>query len=273
MEFMLCEKVKSTELQKYEKDFAEKKYDGRRAFIEKQDGIVRALGRKEGGTQCFQIQDYKVPEVIKAFEKNFPGNFLLDSELVCKDENGNDKFELLLTRANTKDRFKQKLLQKRLPITTIVFDILFLNGKDLRTLPYIERRKILELITPKNTTPLVEHSLVGSPSALWQTAEEQKWEGIIIKNPQGRYKSGRGFDWIKVKRKCSTILKFTGYETSTAGITLISEDVFRCACHGEQHKKVKEKIDNQGYVMVMVEGMEETENGKIRQIVFREMIE
>jgi ATP-dependent DNA ligase len=170
-----------------------------------------------------------------------------------------------------------RLLKEKYPATAIVFDMLEFNGQNLRNEEYSKRKQQLKEafnglpfdIEGRNEPIKVAKDMV--PIDAWELAQLHQLEGIVEKRIHSKYTEKRSEDWTKIKRKESFILRFDRYDTSPVGITLENSDGFRVACNGEKHKKVKEKIDLQGFIMVKVRGMAgRTEKGKIREIVFLE---
>ena len=86
------------------------------------------------------------------------------------------------------------------PITYIVFDLLHLNGHNLRNLPLIDRKSLLATLlkNPGKFIHLSEHIESNGP-AVFKGACELDAEGIISKRAAGAYISGRTGDWLKAK--------------------------------------------------------------------------
>src|SRR5262249_14096215 len=82
------------------------------------------------------------------------------------------------------------------------FDLLFLNGKDLRQVPLEERKKLLaELLASNSKSSPIHYSehVVGNGAAFFKQGCHMKLEGIMSKRRAGIYRPGRGLDWLKVK--------------------------------------------------------------------------
>lgn len=261
---MLCSEIDEDRFLKsnWADYIAETKEDGIRCQIRKNP--TQFIGR-DG-----PIDMTKFPEVVAAIN-DMPGGWTLDGELVVFSKDRSD-FNLILSRVKTKDKFKIRLLVKRHPATFVAFDMLEHEGVDLRELPLTERQNHLTTL-PDNKNFRVIQSY-EDPIELYKRACEHSWEGIILKAKDSRYENVRSPDWIKVKRKEVVNVTFTGYQISNAGITLTSPTGHRVACHGSQHIKVKDAIDQKGKVLVEVEGLSvNPETGKVRQIVFKRLIE
>ena len=114
---------------------------------------------------------------------------VLDGELVALDEEGRSRFQLL-----------QNAERESVHLLYCVFDLLYLEGKDLRGKTLIERKAALERVLPKS--PLLHYSahVVGEGLKAFNRAKRAKEEGIMAKLASGRYHSGeRTREWLKVK--------------------------------------------------------------------------
>jgi bifunctional non-homologous end joining protein LigD len=139
--------------------------------------------------------------ITKALERT-KKDAVIDGELVALDDRGVSRFQLLQNALNTSA-----------DLHYCVFDIMFLDGDDLRGLPLVERKKRLKAVLPKD--PLLiysEHSMVQG-KRLFKEAEKLGLEGIMAKRADSRYLSGtRSKDWLKIKtgrRQEAVIVGFT----------------------------------------------------------------
>ena len=116
---------------------------------------------------------------------------ILDGEVVVLDHNGNTSF------ADLQAAFQDGANK---PLTYFVFDLLHLNGHNLRNLPLIDRKAILAALlkNPGEFIHLSEHIESNGP-AVFKSACELDAEGIISKRASGAYISGRTGDWLKAK--------------------------------------------------------------------------
>ena len=252
---MLCKSGKESDVEKYHLNgwVAEKKIDGVRclAFCDEQ---VKLIGRSGS--------DYtsKFPEVVEDL-KGFVGVF--DGEISC------DTFNHTASRVHTENKLKSKLLSKAYPSVFYVFDVIQLNG-DLRDKPLNQRVRILTEtgIGEKKSIELVERSI--DLVLMWEKAKKENWEGLVLKKLDSKYSDKRSCNWIKVKKQISKDIVVDSYSINSAGIRCEGEG-FAVQITGSNSQLVKNKIDETGSCLIEVKGLEETENGKIRQIVFKEM--
>jgi bifunctional non-homologous end joining protein LigD len=170
----------------------ELKFDGYRMEALLKDGIAQFYTRNElEWSNAF-------PHLLNAVEKLPCQNAILDGEIVAMDEKGKTNFQLLQNSLKGKN---DKSLRY------YIFDLLYLNGKDLRDLPYIERKELLKelLKGTKNYLFLSEH-FESNGQDFFRVSCEHGLEGIISKQKDAPYSSGRGDLWLK--SKCSERQEF-----------------------------------------------------------------
>lgn len=118
---------------------------------------------------------------------------LLDGEVVVLEPDGTTSF------ANLQAAFQEGTKHT---LTYFVFDVLHLNGHNLRNLPLLDRKKFLaammEGTKPEGAIRLSDH-LTGDAGEIFSNACKLGAEGIISKLADGKYSSGRGGDWLKLK--------------------------------------------------------------------------
>jgi bifunctional non-homologous end joining protein LigD len=111
---------------------------------------------------------------------------VLDGEIVCLDKQGCSQFNQLFYRRGD-PRF-------------YAFDLLFLNGRDLRKLPLFERKARLRQIIPSQPSRvLLCDCIEACGEELFGLACARDLEGIVAKWKYGRYVSGPETSWIKIK--------------------------------------------------------------------------
>lgn len=116
--------------------------------------------------------------------------------------------EFLPFQETTKRRRKHNIEEKakELPLVLFAFDVLYLNGHDITQKLYVERRKLLESILPKEGKVMriaEERKLhdVHGIMKFFNEAISDGLEGLMLKKLDAPYKAGgRGFHWIKFKR-------------------------------------------------------------------------
>jgi bifunctional non-homologous end joining protein LigD len=94
----------------------------------------------------------------------------------------------------------QNIRREKARLRYYVFDLLFLNGKDLRGLPLLDRKRLLRSALPRSTTIRFSKHVKRYGVRAFHAAERQGLEGIMGKLVQSRYHSGRRTrDWVKIK--------------------------------------------------------------------------
>ncbi len=185
----------------------ERKFDGERCLARKQGGQVRLESRTEKdltGTY---------PEVRAAIAEKHDRGLVLDGEVVAFDGT-QTSFSRLQQRlgvtAPTPD------LVAAYPVVFCVFDLLELDGEDLRGRALIERRaRLADAVGP--SAPLqVSEAWSDDSQRRFAMACRSGWEGLIAKRAESPYVAGRSRDWLKLKCVAEQELVVGGY-TDPAG--------------------------------------------------------
>ena len=89
---------------------------------------------------------------------------------------------------------------QEIPATYYLFDILYLDGKNLQTLPFLERRKILSEVVKENTSLKISDFIEEMGKELFDKTKRLGLEGLIAKHKSGKYVQGiRSKEWLKIK--------------------------------------------------------------------------
>jgi bifunctional non-homologous end joining protein LigD len=125
---------------------------------------------------------------------------VLDGEIVALDEDGSPSFQRLQRRMHLTSESEIRRRGRQVPVTYMVFDLLYLEGRPTMALSYEERRarlEALELEGPNWQTPSYHP---GEGKALLDASLKQGLEGIIAKRLDSPYVPGRRTtSWVKVK--------------------------------------------------------------------------
>jgi bifunctional non-homologous end joining protein LigD len=169
------------------------KWDGVRAICYIQNGRVRMVSRN-GNTMERQYPELSIlPHHIRATTA------ILDGEIAVLNDRGLPSFELLQSRINVAEASAIATLSRNLPVVIFLFDLLYLDGRDLRGEPLIERKRLLkEILQPTEVIRYSEH-FPGAGAELLEAAKAQGLEGVIAKRASSFYESRRTSDWIKFK--------------------------------------------------------------------------
>lgn len=155
----------------------------------------------------------KYREIQIELKKFKVSDAIFDGEIVVLDENGVSSFSMLQTALSEQDSAGLKY---------ILFDLLFLNGEDLRELPLERRKQILKSLFKniKSSKVIFSEHWRGRGNEMFKNACDEGLEGIISKDRTASYHEGRRSDWQK--NKCSkrqelVIGGFTNPEGSRQG--------------------------------------------------------
>jgi DNA ligase D-like protein (predicted ligase) len=185
----------------------ERKFDGERCLGRKDGGVVRLesrTGKDLGGTY---------PEVRGALAAQQAHDLRLDGEVVAF-EGDQTSFARLQRRLGVSSPSAQ--LVAAFPVVYCVFDLLELDGDDLRGRPLVERRA--QLVSAVRPTEAVQISEAWRDDSRRRFAEACRagWEGLIAKRADASYSAGRSTAWLKLKCVWEQELVIGGY-TDPAG--------------------------------------------------------
>jgi bifunctional non-homologous end joining protein LigD len=170
----------------------EVKWDGYRALCFIEAGKVRMLSRRGNKMEKqFAAVAAALGQSVKAEMA------IIDGEVVALDDNGNPSFQRLqnMTGFGTKPAVKGAAQS----LNFFAFDLLYLNGYDLRKAALIDRRQLLmSILQPSEVVRYSEH-FVGKGDELLKAVRAKGLEGILAKQAQSRYESKRSGSWIKIK--------------------------------------------------------------------------
>ena len=164
----------------------EEKYDGWRMFVERTYSRVTLTSRN--GLEHSQ----RFPGLVKAIADLGAESLVLDGEVAVFDRNLVSRFEWL--RAQPKDDVAT-------PPIFMAFDLLELDGIDLRPRPLRERRQALEHLLRGQQLILPARRLHANGLVAWQQALNANYEGMVGKDPESPYKPGRTLSWLKLKQR------------------------------------------------------------------------
>ncbi|MBI1649607.1 DNA ligase D [Hyphomicrobium sulfonivorans] len=175
------------------------KYDGYRA--------VAAIGGETCHIYTRSGQDWthKFQSIATALLSLRVSSALLDGEIVALDPEGRSRFQLL----------QNGLRQSHAPLTYYVFDLLELDGKDLRAEPLRERKEILRKLL-KGAPDAIRYSadIAGHGQDVLSECCRLGLEGIISKRADKPYVSARSMGWLKSKCLGNDEFVIGGYRVS-----------------------------------------------------------
>jgi len=160
------------------------KLDGYRILAFKKNTTRLMTRNKNNWTQYFL-------SIAKEIDKLPVKHIVFDGEVVVLDEEQHSNFQLLQNTIKG-DRTR--------PLVYYIFDVLYFDQYDLRTLPLLQRKSILKQILP-DKHPILRYNdhVQGSGKAVFKKACQLGLEGIVSKDANSTYQSKRTRDWIKIK--------------------------------------------------------------------------
>src|ERR1051325_4911225 len=162
----------------------ELKFDGYRVLVVKQRRRVTLFSRRGN------VLNSHYPEIAKAFQF-LSDNTIVDGEVVAVDDKGRPSFAAL-------QKFRSRIASRYF----YAFDLLALDGKELRNLSLIERRSLLQLkVFDWNREPVrLSETFEVSVPRLVKAVRRQGLEGVVAKRADSRYEPGqRSGAWVKFK--------------------------------------------------------------------------
>jgi bifunctional non-homologous end joining protein LigD len=171
----------------------EVKWDGVRAICFIRDGMLRMISRN-GNSFDRQYPELSVlPHYVDA------ETAILDGEIAVLDEQGRSRFELIQPRIHQTDPNSVAHLARSTPAKLFVFDLLYLDGYDLRNVPLIERKRVLESILKPFERMQYSAHFAAKGEQMLEAARQHGLEGVLAKQEDSKYESRRSNAWLKIK--------------------------------------------------------------------------
>ena len=181
---------------------AEYKYDGLRIQAHlSAKGFNLFSRRLENITEQF-------PDVAENLRKSILNKeSIVEGECVASDPNTGDLLPFQVISQRRGRKYEISKMTDEVPVSVFLFDILYLDGRDLTQLPYLERRKeLVQVAKTSDRVFIAQQTLVNDGRRLEQLMDEAVaagCEGLVVKSTsqQSVYQAGaRGWLWIKCKR-------------------------------------------------------------------------
>ncbi len=150
----------------------------------------------------------RAPELARMLE-GLGANAVLDGELIAIDRSGYSDFNALQKALSDKDATCLRY---------VAFDLLALDGHDLRGVPLTDRKRMLEeLLRGADARFFYSTHIVGNGPAIFDAARGRGMEGIISKRADSRYENGRSERWRKIKTAETRDFVVVGYTPPKGG--------------------------------------------------------
>ena len=259
--FQLCNTITEAEADKLDlsKYICQEKKDGTRVIAIIQDNNVAMINRR-GKIVNYHFTD--IENELKTLD-----NCILDGEICSYD----DKFETLQKVALTQNTFKIKELQKQIPCTFWIFDILKIENNDLMLKPLRERvRELYNFFDGKELQRVKILPFEEYKESLFK-AKERKGEGIIIKLLDGIYENRRSNNFLKLKFFCEQEMIIISAIQNPAGYRCEDKDGNSVQVSGRQSLEVIRQLNEKGQVNIIVQYLTKSKEGRMRFPSFRQI--
>ncbi len=188
----------------------EPKLDGYRIITYVQLGQADLISRN--GIKVTEQYALLVPDLVQ----QPVSETIMDGEIIAMDKNGTQCFQCLQEYLTSR-RLAEAGQSTLPPLVYYIFDILYLDGYDLRGAALLERKRLLHrVLRPTNQVRLVDY-FEDDGKTVYKAAVDSGLEGVIAKKKTSTYRPGRSGDWLKVKAMKSDDFVIGGYSAAKGG--------------------------------------------------------
>jgi bifunctional non-homologous end joining protein LigD len=145
---------------------------------------------------------------------DIPGRAIIDGEVVVVHEG----------RTNFSELQAELAAGRQDKLVYYAFDLLYLDGFDLRRSPQIERKRALKDLLEENEIAapiLYSEYLIGDGQEMFEHAAKLRWEGIVSKSAAAPYRSDRNEGWLKIKTAQRGKFPVIGFVKDPAGVAAL----------------------------------------------------
>ncbi len=169
------------------------KWDGIRAIAFLDGGEVRITSRS--GLRC----ERQYPELAVMPHQLAAQAAILDGEIAVLDEKGVSRFNLIQPRIANSDPNSISHLARSTPVVYFAFDLLYLDGYDLRGVSLAKRRELMQAVVTSGGVLRISEVFPGAGEELLEAARGIGLEGVVAKHASSIYESRRSREWLKIK--------------------------------------------------------------------------
>ena len=177
-------------------------------FEVKWDGVRSILYSNKSKT-IFEIKSrsdktltHRYPELVEPLKSAIKcqESIILDGEIVVLDKNGMPSFQNHQRRMNVDYKTDIENLSHEIPATYYIFDILYLDGKNMQNLDFLQRRNVLSNVINKNSKVQISDFFEERGKEIFDSIKSMNLEGVVAKSKSSRYLQGtRSREWLKIK--------------------------------------------------------------------------
>ncbi|AZO55674.1 MULTISPECIES: ATP-dependent DNA ligase [unclassified Mesorhizobium] len=168
----------------------EVKFDGYRSQILKDEDGVRIFTRRGLDWTA------KYRDLAKAAGDLDVDSAIIDGEIIVLNDAGLSDFGAL----------RKAITRRQHDLYFVAFDLLHINGHDIRDMPLEERREILAELIPPDIRIQFSQPLPGDATAIFHLVDQAGLEGMVSKRKDSKYRSGPSTNWLKAK--CYTVEEY-----------------------------------------------------------------
>lgn len=150
------------------------------------------------------------PELARALAALPFDSLILDGEVAVLDEDGRPSFQSLQRRALLSRRPDVERAAIELPAVLFVFDLLAFEGRDLRALPLVERKRLLASALPAAGPVRFADHVEERGEELYEAVRARGLEGLVAKKADSPYRAGRSSAWLKIRADRTADLAVVG---------------------------------------------------------------
>lgn len=184
------------------------KWDGVRAILFKHKKDIKIQSRN--GNDITQ----KYPEIVNEIKNSLKDckSAIVDGEIVVLNDNGIPDFHAHQHRMNVQNSREIMALSVETPATYYLFDILYKDGKDLKSLNYLDRRRILSSTIKTKKSIRISDYIEERGIDIFDSTNKLNLEGIVAKHKNSTYREGiRSKEWLKIKNTKTQDCVVIGY--------------------------------------------------------------
>src|SRR5208282_5887417 len=171
------------------------KWDGYRAVAFIEDGRVRLMSRSQNDLTAQFPELGSLPQFVNAQRA------ILDGEIVALDDEGRPSFSLMQQRTGFHPGNRRLPRREGVAVIYYAFDLLYLDGFDLRRVALDERKQLLQERIVAGESGVIQFSdhYAEKGLDLFEAAKQRGLEGIVAKKRSSAYEEKRSRDWLKIK--------------------------------------------------------------------------